>query len=272
MNETSAELKALSKMGVKVSSWLAVARRRAAATGGQGWYSIKNVSASEAEVLIYDYIGHGGVAASDFVRELADIRATKITLRINSPGGDVFDGIAIYNAIKRHQAEVSVFVDGVAASAASFIAMAGDTITMMPHSQMMIHEAEGIVIGPADDMRKFADFLDKSSDNIASIFAERTGTTTKEWRTRMRDESWFSDQEAVNLGLADGIGDEKVAARLGGVNWARLFEDIADEAEEAQIAAKEPPDFLRVFEKIADEAEEQQHAISEPPAFLRRRR
>lgn len=184
--------------------------------GDRGWYSIKNVSDTETEVFIYDEIGFWGVTASDFVRELADIRANKITLRINSPGGDVFDGIAIYNALKRHQAEVSVFIDGIAASAASFIAMAGDTVTMMPHSQMMIHEAHGLVIGPADDMRKMADILDKSSDNIASIYVEKAGGTTAEWRERMRDETWFSDQEAVDLGLADGIegaDPENAAAR-----------------------------------------------------------
>lgn len=245
---------------------LAVLKARKPAEGTQGdrgWYSIKNVSDTETEIFIYDYIGEFGVTASDFVRELADIRANKITLRINSPGGNVFDGLAIYNACKRHRAEMSVFIDGIAASAASFIAMAGDTITMMPHSQMMIHEAHGLVIGPAEDMRKMADFLDKSSDNIAAIYAERAGGTVEEWRARMREETWFSDQEAVELGLADGIWgqDEEIegasarnARRIGQsiealarvppaisdepqvTDWDQLLEDIADEADEAQFA------------------------------------
>ena len=195
------------------------ARERGESQEGRGWYSMTALSQSEAEIFIYDEIGVFGVTAGDFVNELREIKAKKITLRINSPGGDVFDGIAIYNACKRHRAEINVFIDGIAASAASFIAMAGDTVTMMPHSQMMIHEAHGLVIGPAEDMRKMADILDKSSDNIASIYAEKAGGTIEDWRARMRNETWFSAQEAVDAGLADGIegaeeeNPEKAAAQ-----------------------------------------------------------
>jgi ATP-dependent Clp endopeptidase proteolytic subunit ClpP len=238
------------------------AREPAEGAEGRGWYSIKNVSATETEIFIFDEIGFFGVTASDFVKDLADIRANKITLRINSPGGDVFDGIAIFNALKRHEAEINIFVEGIAASAASFIAMAGDTITMMPHSQMMIHEAHGLVIGPADDMRKMADILDKSSNNIASIYAERAGGTIEEWRARMRDETWFSDQEAVELGLADSIEGEdaeNVAARIK----ARQEPEVEPEPEqEPEPEADTPPlDFMEQFEAIADEAEESQYAV-----------
>ncbi len=181
------------------------------------WYSIRNVTDAEADIYIYDEIGYWGVTANDFISDLRDIKSSKIALHINSPGGDVFDGIAIYNAIRRHKAEVTVWIDGIAASAASFIAMAGDEVVMSPHSQMMIHEASGLVIGPADDMRKMADLLDKSSDNIAAIYAKRTEGTVPEWRARMKDESWFSDSEAVEAGLADRVDGEDeadVAARM----------------------------------------------------------
>ena len=183
------------------------------------WYSIRNVSEQEAEIAIYDEIGYFGVTASDFVRDISAIKASSITLRINSPGGDVFDGVAIYNAIQRHKATVTAYVDGIAASAASFIAMAADRVVMSPHSQMMIHEASGLVIGNADDMRQMSDILDKSSDNIASIYAKKSGGTTEEWRARMKEETWMSDREAVELGLADAIDGEetqvapKVAAK-----------------------------------------------------------
>ncbi len=245
---------------------LAVLKAREPKEGaeGRGWYSIKNVSDTETEIFIYDYIGEFGVSANDFVRELADIRASKITLRINSPGGDVFDGIAIYNACKRHRAEMSVFIDGVAASAASFIAMAGDTVMMMPHSQMMIHEAHGLVIGPADDMRKMADFLDKWSDNIAGIYAEKAGGPVEGWRNRMREETWFSDQEAVDLGLADGIEGEdegEAEARMAPRIGASL--DAVARVPPVLAVEEGPPDFLKVFEDIADEAEEAQYAIEE---------
>lgn len=172
---------------------------------GKSWYSIKNIGRDEAEVFIYDEIGGWGISASEFMNDFSAIKAKSINLRINSPGGDVFDGVAIYNAIRRQDATVNVYVDGLAASAASFIAMAGDTVTMSPKSQMMIHDAWGLVVGPADDMRKMADMLDKTSDNIASIYADRAGGTVAEWRARMREETWLSDAEAVAVGLADGI-------------------------------------------------------------------
>ena len=181
-----------------------------------GWYSITNVSAAEAEIFIYDHIGTFGVTASDFIGELREIKASKIALHINSPGGDVFDGIAIFNALSSHKATITVWVDGVAASAASFIAMAGDEVVMAPHSQMVIHDAMGLAMGGADDMRKMAGLLDKSSDNIASIYAEHTGTEVAVWRQRMKDETWFSDVEAVDVGLADrvdGEDEDQVTAR-----------------------------------------------------------
>src|SRR3990167_5415203 len=218
--------------------------------GQRGWYSIKNLSEAEAEILIYDYIGYGGMTADDFIHDLGTIKASAITLRVNSPGGDVFDGIAIFNAIQRHKAEVTAFVDGIAASAASFIVMAADPVVMSPHSQMMIHDAHGLCMGPADDMRKMADVLDQSSDNIASIYAERAGGDVADWRERMKDEMWLSDKEAVRLGLADRVdGDEempmkpkkKMAASIDpkpdpkpepvSVDWAKLTSEIIEQTE-----------------------------------------
>lgn len=225
----------------------ALETKRRGPNAQRGWYSIKNLSEAESEILIYDYIGYGGVTADDFIRDLADIKASAITLRVNSPGGDVFDGIAIFNAIQRHKADVTAFVDGIAASAASFIVMAADTVVMSPHSQMMIHDAHGLCMGPADDMRKMADILDKSSDNIAAIYAERAGGTVDEWRARMKDEMWLSDQEAVKMGLADRVdGDEPAPkaiknkvepkpepdpAPTPGVDWRKLTNEITEEAE-----------------------------------------
>lgn len=207
------------------------------------WYQIRNISDTEAEIAIYDEIGYFGVSANDFIRDLSAIKASRISLRINSPGGDVFDGIAIYNAIRRHSAQVSVYVDGIAASAASFIAMAGNEVVMSPHSQMMIHEASGLVIGNAADMRQLADILDKSSDNIASIYAEKAGGTVAEWRARMQDETWLSDKEAVKLGLADRIdGDEETVKDIKNmidpptVDWAKLTNDIINQSEAAIFA------------------------------------
>ncbi|AVP67324.1 hypothetical protein C7H75_04785 [Prescottella equi] len=125
-------------------------RRAPAAQGGQQreWYTIRNADTTDtpAEVLIYDEIGSswwGGVSAKSFAKDLSAVEATDITVRLNSPGGDVFEGIAILNALRNHKARITVYVDGIAASAASFIAMAGDEIVMCRNAEMMIHDAWG---------------------------------------------------------------------------------------------------------------------------------
>lgn len=215
------------------------ARQRPAAEGGRGsWYTITNVSSTEAEIAIYDEIGQYGVTASAFIAELKALKAKQITLYLNSPGGQLFDGLAMYNALRRHPAQVDVIVDSLAASAASFIAMAGDTVTMAPHSQMMIHDAMGLVIGNAADMREMADFLDKSSDNLAAIYAGKAGGTVEEWRERMRVTSWFSDREAVEAGLADRVeGDDETPRNVVSVP---LPEPTPDPEPEPQPAESTP--------------------------------
>jgi len=160
---------------------------------------------SAPEIFIYDEIGYWGITAADFARALQSLDTDAFTVRLNSPGGEVFDGIAIYNAIKQHRAHVTVQVDGLAASAASFIAQAGDEVVMTKNATMMIHDGMGMVMGNASDMRKQADVLDKASDNIASIYAERTGMKTEEWRAFMLAETWYNADEAVAAGLADRI-------------------------------------------------------------------
>lgn len=177
--------------------------------GRNDWYRIENkASADTSEVYIYDEIGYFGVTAQDFVNDLNTITASNIDLHLNTPGGEIFDGIAIYNAIKNHDAKVTVYVDALAASAGSFIAMAGDEIIMQRTAQMMIHDGMGVAIGNAADMRELADLLDKSSDNIASIYAEHAGGSVEDWRANMKAETWYSAEEAVAAGLADKINGQ----------------------------------------------------------------
>lgn len=215
----------------------------------KSWFRIKNESDTEAEVFIYDHIGEFGVTADDFVREFSDIHANKITVRINSPGGEVWDALAIYNAIRRHKADVTTIVDGVAASAASFVAMAGDHVLMAPHAQLLIHDAHGLTVGNAADMREMATMLDKMSDNIAAVYAEHTGGSIEEWRERMKVEMLISDVEAVELGLADEIdGGDEVKAQAAVTITARadhidkptaseIFTKLVKEQSEAVFAA-----------------------------------
>lgn len=170
------------------------------------WYRMEATTEEEAEVFIYDAIGGWwGVEASQFVKDLSHITATKINLRVNSPGGDVYDALAIMNALKRHKATISVTVDGLAASAASFIIQAADDISMGKGAEIMIHDALTIAIGNPTDFREAADFLDRISNTIASVYADRAGGTQDEWRERMTAETWYTAEEAVAAGLADTI-------------------------------------------------------------------
>lgn len=182
---------------------------RARVRAGTSWYKITNLAGEggPAEVVIYDEIGYWGVTASDFMAELKAITASEISLRVNSPGGEIFDGIAIYNVLRAHDAHVTVQVDSLAASIASVIAMAGDRIVMQPHSQLMIHDGSGLCLGNAADMREMADLLDRQSDNIAAVYADKAGGTPEEWRDRMRAETWFTAEEAVEAGLADEVAE-----------------------------------------------------------------
>jgi len=173
--------------------------------GKRDWFRFENKAGPEAIIDLYDEISFFGVTAADFLAELNQVTSPSIALNINSPGGDVFDGIAIFNALKSHRATVNVNVVSIAASIASVIAMAGDTITMAQGSMMMIHEPFALVIGDARDMRKQAEALDLMGDSIAGIYASRAGGTQAEWRARMAEESWYGDVGAVDIGLADAV-------------------------------------------------------------------
>ena len=166
-----------------------------------------------AELAIYDEIGFFGTSAAQFREQLASLDVESIRLEINSPGGDVFDGFAIYNMLRDHKARVDVVVNGMAASIATVIAMAGDSISVTKRSRMMVHNAWAVVIGPSNDMRKAADWLDGLSADIADIYAERSGVSASIWRDRMNEETWFRDQEAVEAKLVDRVVDTLSAPR-----------------------------------------------------------
>ena len=142
----------------------------------KSWYSIQaKADQKTADISIYDEIGYWGVTAKQFIGDLKALDATTIKLAINSPGGAVFDALAIYNALRQHPAAVEVTIMGVAASAASVIAMAGDTIVMPENAFMMIHNPLNLAYGNADDLREMADVLDKIGASLIGIYAKRTG-------------------------------------------------------------------------------------------------
>lgn len=179
---------------------------------GRDWFKIQakadspdTVGDSCARVFIYDEIGYWGTTAADFVVELGALDVDRIDLRLNSPGGEVYDGIAIHNALRNHRARVDVTVDGLAASIASVIAMAGDTVRMGDGSEMMIHKPWGMCIGDDDDMLDMAAGLARVCDNIARFYARRAGGAVEDWRAVMKAETWYSADEAVAAGLADAL-------------------------------------------------------------------
>ncbi len=178
------------------------------------------------------------MTAANFRRELNDIETPRIDIHVNSPGGDVFEGIAIMNAIRQHKAHIVITVDGLAASAASYIAVAGDELVMMPNSQLMIHDAWGICIGNSEDMARTAADLDRSSDNIAAVYAGKAGGDTADWRAAMKAETWYSAEEAVDAGLADRVDD---SGSSDGESDAKNAFDLSMFAYAGRDAAPPPP-------------------------------
>ena len=174
------------------------------------WYSLeapRSQSTSSAELIIFDVIGWYPNDADTLVRDLRALDVDEIVVRINSGGGSAFDGFAIYNALRSHDAHVTTIVEGYAASAASLIALAGDDVVMRPASELMIHEAWTAAAGPAADMRKVADELDRLNGLVAGVYAEKAGTPVDMWREAMRIETWFTPDEAVEAGLVDRVHD-----------------------------------------------------------------
>jgi ATP-dependent protease ClpP protease subunit len=163
------------------------------------------VNAATPKLYVHGVIGGYEADAGDFVQAVHGIDAKAIDVHINSPGGFVYDGVAMYEALVSHPAEVAVHVDGLAASAASFLAQAGDTREIAKAGRMMIHDAQGVGIGSPADMREYADLLDAVSNDIAGIYAGRAGGKPAAWRGAMTKTTWYSAAEAVDAGLADRV-------------------------------------------------------------------
>lgn len=184
-------------------------RTLALASTKKDWYSIRNAATpgTRSQVHIYDEIGFMGKTAHDFIQDLAGIEGP-MDLHLNSPGGEVFDGVAIYNTLLARE-DVDVYIDGIAASIASVIAMAGDRVFIAPTGQLMIHNAFAMACGDATDLREMANQLERNTANIAGIYAARSGQPAEHWLALMDKETWYTGQEAVDAGLADGVVPSK---------------------------------------------------------------
>ncbi|MCA1452847.1 Clp protease ClpP [Bradyrhizobium sp. BRP22] len=235
------------------------------------WFTMK-AEDTNAEIVIYDEIGKSfwgeeTVAAKQFLDDLAALGdIDSITLRINSPGGDVFDGVAIHNAIKNHKAKVTAHVDGIAASIASYIAMAADKIVMPSNAFMLIHNASGFVMGDADDMRTIAADLDRIDKSIAATYVARTGSSAAKVKALMKEDRLMDAAEAKELGFADEVTKPvKMAANFS----LRLMPKAAAErfrAETGDVQGDPPPPATEPEKPVVPPAAPPASPVEEEPA------
>ena len=192
----------------------------------KNWYNIKaEASNKSADVYIFDEIGTFGLTAQSFIEEIKSYKDTPMSLHINCVGGDVFEGMAIYNVLKKRTARTTVYIEGIAASMGSVIALAGDEVVMAENSLFMIHNAWGGAMGEATEIRKTAALLDKISGEIADIYTKKTNLPYNRVKEMMDEETWLSADEAFNLGFIDSISDAiKVAAKYD----VSKFKNITD--------------------------------------------
>lgn len=189
---------------------------------------IAETDGTTGKLFLHDVIdswgGYWGVSAKEFNTALAELGdVSQINLHINSPGGECYEGVAILNALRRHPANVTAIVDGYACSAASFIACGVDEVVMGRNTELMIHDAWGIAIGPASDMHAMGERLDKISANIAGIYADKAGSDADAIREAMLAETWYSAEEAVAAGLADRVEGDVAEDDLEGAFDLAVF-------------------------------------------------
>jgi len=222
------------------------------------WYAMEQetdaegVKSAKAEIFVYDEIGGYGIQATTFIQDLENLgEVEQIDLRISSPGGSIIEGNVIYNAIKRHPANVTVYIDGMAASMASVIAMAGDEIIMADNALLMIHNPWTVSIGDSEQLRKDAELMDKMKSAIINAYG-RSNYSQEELEELMNSETWFTADEAIEAGLVDGTTE--------GIKAAASIAEL--EACAKQVGATLPVEkivagVVTKYEKQIDELDEQ---------------
>jgi len=211
-------------------------------------------SADETEILMYDQIGEGffsyGITAKDVIAALSNASQKPVHVRLNSPGGDVFEGAAIYNALKNYAPGVRVTVDALAASIAAVIAMAGKTIQMADMSMMMIHNPWVVMDGDAAQLRSMADLLDQIKGQQVDMFAEKTGQGKNDVTAMMDAETWFTAEDAVAKGFATELAPSLESGKATGkfnlamYGYKRVPEKLL--AREPEQKPEEKPDTSRI--------------------------
>lgn len=175
------------------------------------WFKVENKVDDQVEIFIYDVIGWPFVDAFELVNYLSGIKGGTITVRINSPGGDVFDGMAIYHALQQSKARVVTRIEGLASSIASVVSLGGSEVQARKGAMMMIHEPWTVLAGNQHELREVADVLDKISGNLLDAYYDKTGQGKRELKEMMKNETWFTAKEAKERGLVDTIVDASAA-------------------------------------------------------------
>lgn len=218
---------------------------------GEDAAGVRALAMDDATITMFDVIGEdfwsgGGVTAKKVASQLRAIGDRPVTVQINSPGGDMFEGIAIYNVLREHPQEVTVQVMGMAASAASIIAMAGDKVEIGAASFLMIHNCWVLAMGNRNDMRDMADWLEPFDSAMTNLYAQRTGQDAKKIATWMDKETYLSGQQAIDNGFADALlpsdamkTDEKAKAADRSLNELRALELTLVQAGATRTQARE---------------------------------
>jgi ATP-dependent Clp endopeptidase proteolytic subunit ClpP len=248
----------------------------------QNWYAFKNApdKNGEVELSLYDEIGSFGIGAKEFIAELKEHKDQHIHLRINSPGGEIVEGSAIYNALTRHKGGLTVHIDALAASMASVIAMSGDPVYMADNALLMIHNPWTLAAGEAKDLRKQADLLDTMKSNLIRAYQKKSGMEEKAIAKLMDEETWLDAVEAVALGFVDAIEDgipaaasaKEMRARFDNFAKAKMENTVISEAAEVSAPVADPvveetPVAVEAVDSVTDApvVEEAEVVVEEAP-------
>jgi len=208
------------------------------------WYRLR-AARKTAELLIYDEIGAWGKTSTSLLNELAALGdLSTINVRINSPGGDIFEAWAMHNALTRHPAQVITHIDGLCASAATFVALAGDEVRMADNAMFMIHEPWTVAGGDAEVMQKQADLLDTLAEQIVNLYARKTGADPASIREWMQAETWYTAEQALAAGFIDAVDVPLKMAAMATQHDISRFKNSPSISLESAMSEIETPDIV----------------------------
>ncbi len=215
----------------------------------KNWYNISGKkSDGVVDIYIFDEIGAYGLNAQSFIDEIKPYKNSPLNIHINCVGGDVFDGMAIYNIIKKRTAKTTAYIEGIAASMGSVIALAADNVVMAENSLFMIHNAWGGAMGEAKEMKKTAKLLDKISGEIADIYVKKTKLPYNKVEEMMDEETWLNAEEAYELGFVDSISDAiKVAAKYDVSKFKNITNEEISNKLSVNLKSKKMTDELKAW-------------------------